>query len=104
MRASKITFITAGLSAVLILAACGDRTGAPKTLLGSNYTYWKITDAAQNAYPSLAPMEARKRYVQDKFTEMSASLTPEQQRSEAASFYAGYMMLNAVAIPNIVPI
>lgn len=100
MRVSTLTKLFAGLGAALTMAACGDSTSTPKTVLGSNYTYWKITDNAEKAYPKLKPMEARKRYVQDKFKEMAATKTPEEQRAEAASFYAGYMMLNAVAIPQ----
>lgn len=83
-----------------ILAACGAESGSSGHSVLAGLNFWRISNQAIKTYPDKTPYEARKQYAKDKFNEAAATMSDEQKRALAASFYLGYSSLNGRAIPD----
>jgi len=85
------------LAAGFCLVACSP---APQNSFTASMKQWNIKQEAVKAYPNLKPIDAQKKYIQVVFKERSAQMNVEQKRELAASFYAGFSLLNGHAIPE----
>lgn len=83
----------------LAMTACVESDNAMNSAFAS-VKFWRIAKDAEEAYPHLPPVKARKQYVRDKYREAIATHNSDEDRqSIAASFYMGFSMLNGRAIP-----
>ncbi|MEO1136609.1 MAG: hypothetical protein AAFW68_08375 [Pseudomonadota bacterium] len=86
-------------AAALALSACAESNDTLSSTFAS-VKFWRITKTAEESYPHLPPVEARKQFVRDKYREAVAPLqTDEERQALAASIYMGFSMLNGRAIP-----